>query len=256
MRKPDLACSNFCRNTEVRGGRDRIWTQIQLPLASVTGLICSINFVVVSLLSRVWQPCNPMDVVCQARGVPQARMLGKVAISFSRVSSQPRGRTHVSCISKQVLYHWATREALQHWLGWCIGGRLAKHWASLVAQLVKNLLATQETWVRSLGWEDPLEKGKTTHSSILAWRVPWTVCGVASPPCQGHAIAEVWSFSATNGSTTCGSPLTVISMGKHSWPMWGNTAQLCKIVSDGFHFDFLEMVIQQEQTNVCQFSNK
>ena len=41
--------------------------------------------------------------------------------------------------------------------------------ASLVAQLVKNPLAMQETWVRSLGWEDPLEKGKATHSSILAW---------------------------------------------------------------------------------------
>ena len=48
-------------------------------------------------------------------------------------------------------------------------------WASLVAQLVKNLPAMQETWVRSLGWEDPLEKGKATHSSILAWRIPWTV---------------------------------------------------------------------------------
>ena len=45
-------------------------------------------------------------------------------------------------------------------------------WASLVAQLVKNLPAMQETWVQSLGWEDPLEKGKFTHSSILAWRIP------------------------------------------------------------------------------------
>ena len=44
-----------------------------------------------------------------------------------------------------------------------------------MAQLVKNLPAMQETWVRSLGWEDPLEKGKDTCSSILAWRIPWTV---------------------------------------------------------------------------------
>ena len=43
-----------------------------------------------------------------------------------------------------------------------------------VAQLVKNLPAMQETWVQSLGWEDPLEKGMATHSSILAWRIPWT----------------------------------------------------------------------------------
>ena len=48
-------------------------------------------------------------------------------------------------------------------------------WASLVAQLVKNLPATRETWVWSLDWEDPLEKGKATHSSILAWRIPWTI---------------------------------------------------------------------------------
>ena len=47
------------------------------------------------------------------------------------------------------------------------------HRASPVAQLVKNPPAMQETWVRSLGWEDPLEKGKATHSSLLAWRIPW-----------------------------------------------------------------------------------
>ena len=46
---------------------------------------------------------------------------------------------------------------------------------SLVAQLVENPPAMQETWVQSLGWEVPLEKGKATHSSILAWRIPWTV---------------------------------------------------------------------------------
>ena len=47
--------------------------------------------------------------------------------------------------------------------------------ASLVAQLVKNLPAMQETCVQYLGWENPLEKGKANHSSILAWRIPWTV---------------------------------------------------------------------------------
>ena len=60
-----------------------------------------------------------------------------------------------------------------------IGYPLQYSWASLVAQLVKNLPAVQETWVHSLGWEDPLEKGKATHSGILAWRIPWTVHGVA-----------------------------------------------------------------------------
>ena len=46
--------------------------------------------------------------------------------------------------------------------------------ASLVAQSVKSLPAVQETWVRFLGWEDPLQKEMATHSSILAWRIPWT----------------------------------------------------------------------------------
>ena len=49
------------------------------------------------------------------------------------------------------------------------------NWASLVAQLVKNLTAMQEMWVQFLGWEDALEKGPATHSSILAWRIPWTI---------------------------------------------------------------------------------
>ena len=48
-------------------------------------------------------------------------------------------------------------------------------WASLVAQLVKNPPAMWETWVQSLDQEDPLEKGKATYASILAWRIPWTV---------------------------------------------------------------------------------
>ena len=54
-------------------------------------------------------------------------------------------------------------------------------WASLVAQLVKDPLAMQETWVPSRGWEDPLEKGKATHSRIPTCRVPWTVHGIAEP---------------------------------------------------------------------------
>ena len=55
-----------------------------------------------------------------------------------------------------------------------IGYPLQYSWASPVAQLVKNLPAMRETWVQSLGWEDTLEKGKATHSSILAFRIPWT----------------------------------------------------------------------------------
>ena len=56
--------------------------------------------------------------------------------------------------------------------------------ASLVAQLIKNLPAMRQTWVGSLGWEDPLEKGKATHSSILAWRIPRTTV---------HGVAKSWT---------------------------------------------------------------
>ena len=61
-----------------------------------------------------------------------------------------------------------------------IGYPLQYSWASLVTQIVKNLPAMRETCVRSLGWEDPLEKGKDTHSSILAWRSPWTIQSTGS----------------------------------------------------------------------------
>ena len=49
-----------------------------------------------------------------------------------------------------------------------------------MAQLVKNLSTMQETWVRFLAWEDPMQKGKATHSSILAWRIPWTTQSMGS----------------------------------------------------------------------------
>ena len=57
-------------------------------------------------------------------------------------------------------------------------------WASLVTQLVKNLPAMWETWVQSLGWEDPLAKGKATHFSILACRIPWTIV---------HGVTKSWT---------------------------------------------------------------
>ena len=60
-----------------------------------------------------------------------------------------------------------------------MGYPLQYSWASLVAQLVKNPPAMQETWVRSLGWEDPLEKETATYSSIMAWRILWTVQSIS-----------------------------------------------------------------------------
>ena len=80
-------------------------------------------------------------------GILQATILEWVAVSYSRGSSQPRDQNHISYVSV---------------LGF------------LVAQSITNLPAMQDTWVRFLGQEDPLEKEMANHSSILAWRIPWT----------------------------------------------------------------------------------
>ena len=126
-------------------------------------------------------------------GIFQARVLEWIAISFSRGSSWPRDRTQFSRIAGRRFTLWTTREAPVGKESTCnagdprsiprsgrsaeegIGYPLQYSWASLVAQLVKNPSAMWETWVRSLGWKDLPEKGKATHSSILAWRIPWTV---------------------------------------------------------------------------------
>ena len=69
---------------------------------------------------------------------------------------------------------------LKKWENERLGVFYLHSWTSLVAQLVMNLLVIRETWVQSLGWEDALEKGKATHSGILAWRIPWTVQSLGS----------------------------------------------------------------------------
>ena len=81
-----------------------------------------------------------------------------------------------------------------------IGYPLQYSWASLVAQLVKNPPAMQEIWVGSLGWEDPLEKGKATHSSILAWRITWTVYSMGSQRVRYDSMT--FTFHFTNPSFT------------------------------------------------------
>ena len=125
--------------------------------------------------------CNPRDCSLpgsSVHGILRARILEWITMPSSRGSSQPRiePMSHISCIGRQVLYHQCQPEAhLEPYLGFKI---LSVHFSiivSLVAQLVKNLHAMRETWVRSLGWEDPLEKGKATHCRILVWRIPWTV---------------------------------------------------------------------------------
>ena len=83
-------------------------------------------------------------------------------------------------VTQLVKYPPVMQATPVRFLGWenpageRIGYSLQYSWASLVAQLVKNLPAKQETCVQTLGWEDLLEKGTVAHSSILAWRIPWT----------------------------------------------------------------------------------
>ena len=64
-----------------------------------------------------------------------------------------------------------------------------------MAQLVKNLPAMWETWFPPLGWEDPLEKGKATHSSILAWRIPWTVWSMRLQRVGQDSVTFKFTFS-------------------------------------------------------------
>ena len=81
-----------------------------------------------------------------------------------------------SVIRKNGIFPWLSAGSWESGQ-FCVKLRpfLRLSWASLVVQLVKNPPAVRETWARSLGWEDPLEKGKAPHSSFLAWRIPWSV---------------------------------------------------------------------------------
>ena len=146
--------------------------------------------------------CDSMDSSppgSSVHDILQARMLEWVIMPYSRGSSRPRYQTWVSCISCIASGSFSSEPlgkapSLYHptWLVLCLrlpesclgsGNPKSKllmmqssisHWASPVAQTVKNSPAIRETWVWSLGREDPLEKGMATHSSILAWRIPWT----------------------------------------------------------------------------------
>ena len=88
-------------------------------------------------------------------------------------------------------------------------------WASLVAQPVKNLPATWDTWVRSLRREDPLEKGITTHSSFLAWRIPRTVESSGLQSTGSQRAGHDW---ATKHSPACSEQLNILELlAKYLW---------------------------------------
>ena len=117
--------------------------------------------------------CDPMECSPPGSSVPgivQARILKWVAMPSYRGSSQP-----TSLMSPALAGGSSSIPGWGRSTGDGIDYPLQYSWASPVAQLIKNPSAMQKTWVRSLGWEDPLKKEKATHSSILAKRISWTV---------------------------------------------------------------------------------
>ena len=93
-----------------------------------------------------------------------------------------------------------------------IGYPIQYSWASLMAQTVKNLSATWETWVQSLGWKDPLGKEMATHSGILAWRIPQTeeLAGYSQTRC--HKVRHDW---ATEHSTSLRKQMNLMNITSH-----------------------------------------
>ena len=90
--------------------------------------------------------------------------------------------------------------------------------ASLLVQMVKNLPAMQETWVQPLGWEDPLEKGKATHSSILAWKIPWTEGPGGIQSMGSQRVRHYWATKQQHISHQSWASLQTLEWSsKHSW---------------------------------------
>ena len=107
--------------------------------------------------------CSPP--ASSVHGLLQARILEWVAICFPRGSSQPRHQIQVSCTAGRFFTVWSETNTP-------LSINYTSIRASLVAQMIKNPPTMQDTWVQSLGWEDPLEEGMATYSHILAWRIP------------------------------------------------------------------------------------
>ena len=124
---------------------------------------------------------DPMDCsppVSSVHGIFHSRILEWVASPFSRGSSRPRDQTQASCIagrSKPLILGFPSGSA------------------------VKNPSAMQEMWIQSLGQEDPLEEGMATHSSILAWRIPWTLEPGRLQSIGLQRVGHDWSDLAQTG---------------------------------------------------------
>ena len=191
-------------------------------------LHCQVHLIVDATVSSVVQSCpilcDPLDCSLPGSSVHrifQARILEWVAISSCRGSSWFRDRTLVSCVSC-IDSRFFTAESLGSPVDaicshnrCCVLILLNLHWASLVAQLVKDLPAVWETWAQLLRWEDPLEKGTATYTSILAWR--WTKRSQR----DGHDWVDFTFTFNSSGSPQPPSPRHgkssfISSMGTHS----------------------------------------
>ena len=104
---------------------------------------------------------------------PRKSVCSLLQISVLILATSFFGPKQVLCFFSLVSLttKWGLIQVFDYNMVWI---RMTTERASLVAQRLKRLPAMRETWVRSLGWEDPLEKEMATHSSILAWRIPWT----------------------------------------------------------------------------------
>ena len=145
---------------------------------------------------------NPNPVSLLLRLYPK-EMLGKLYSFFFRESVQSTDQYPLLfsnwflCVL--VIWHTGWEQILE--LPTWIWNLVLKHATSLVAQMVKRLSTMWETWVQSLGWEDPLEKEMAIHSSTLAWKIPWmeepgkaTVHGVA----KSNMTKQVHFFSTSS----------------------------------------------------------
>ena len=104
---------------------------------------------------------------------------------------------------KHFLEFFFSKKIRERKIAQCLDVRVGSSGASLVAQTVKNMPVMQETWVPSLGQEDPLEKGMATHTSILVWKIPWTEKPGRLQSMESQRVRNDWSNLASTWGPVC-----------------------------------------------------